>query len=391
MANFNFLDENGLLYHVGKVKTELGKKVDIYQGTTNGGKFLGINTVTGNVEPQSVPDTGVRDVEVDTGEGFDSVVDNNGVAQIDLTGYQELLTTSQMAVVNANPFTTNEKNKLNSIEEDAQENIIEIIKKNGTPITPGIDKDVDISVPTKTSDLSNDSLVASVTAASNAVIVNNTDPRNPTIDIVPLQMPETFTSTETNQDIEEGPVGTTLEGLDLTVLTPAIPTTEPTVGDTVIFPNGVQAKITSINSASDEFDAVIINVPVTTTWPSIPGDPMGNSALASLFNAKQNSLTSPQLNAVNSGITATKVTKLDGIETGAQVNVIEQVSLNGINATITNKIAELEFDVMEEVTSADYGEENEDKFFTVGSNGEGITFIAITAITNSEIDNIWAS
>lgn len=44
---------------------------------------------------------------------------------------------------------------------------------------------------------------------------------------------------------------------------------------------------------------------------------------------KQDNLTAEQLAAANSGITAAKVTKLDGVAEGAQVNVIETVKVNG--------------------------------------------------------------
>lgn len=47
------------------------------------------------------------------------------------------------------------------------------------------------------------------------------------------------------------------------------------------------------------------------------------------IDKKQDNLTAEQLAAVNSGITADKVSKLDGIATGAQVNVIETVKVNG--------------------------------------------------------------
>lgn len=47
------------------------------------------------------------------------------------------------------------------------------------------------------------------------------------------------------------------------------------------------------------------------------------------IDKKQDNLTAEQLAAVNSGVTADKVSKLDGIATGAQVNVIETVKVNG--------------------------------------------------------------
>lgn len=55
-----------------------------------------------------------------------------------------------------NDFTDEDKEKLDDIEAGAQENVIEVIKRNGTAL-PITDKTVDIAVPTTTSSLTNDS------------------------------------------------------------------------------------------------------------------------------------------------------------------------------------------------------------------------------------------
>lgn len=55
-----------------------------------------------------------------------------------------------------NDFTDEDKEKLDDIEEGAQENIIEVVKRNGVAL-PVTDKTVDIAVPTTTSSLTNDS------------------------------------------------------------------------------------------------------------------------------------------------------------------------------------------------------------------------------------------
>jgi len=55
-----------------------------------------------------------------------------------------------------NDFTDEDKEKLDDIEEGAQENVIEVIKRNGAAL-PVTDKTVDIAVPTTTSSLTNDS------------------------------------------------------------------------------------------------------------------------------------------------------------------------------------------------------------------------------------------
>lgn len=58
--------------------------------------------------------------------------------------------------LSTNDFTNPLKSKLEGIETGAQINDIELIKKNGTNISIGADKSVDIIVPTKLSDLTND-------------------------------------------------------------------------------------------------------------------------------------------------------------------------------------------------------------------------------------------
>ena len=55
-----------------------------------------------------------------------------------------------------NNFTTTLKNKLDGVAAGAQVNVIEIVKENGT-VLPITNKTIDITVPTKTSDLNNDS------------------------------------------------------------------------------------------------------------------------------------------------------------------------------------------------------------------------------------------
>ena len=58
--------------------------------------------------------------------------------------------------LSTNDFTDTLKNRLDGIEAGAQVNVIETVKVNGTALTPTA-KAVDVTVPTKTSDLTNDS------------------------------------------------------------------------------------------------------------------------------------------------------------------------------------------------------------------------------------------
>lgn len=60
-------------------------------------------------------------------------------------------------VLSTNDYTTAEKNKLAGIAAGAQVNAITTVKVNGTALTPDANKAVDVTVPTKTSQLTNDS------------------------------------------------------------------------------------------------------------------------------------------------------------------------------------------------------------------------------------------
>lgn len=58
--------------------------------------------------------------------------------------------------LSTNDYTNAEKNKLSDIASGAQVNVIEAVKVNGTALTPS-NKSVDVTVPTKVSQLTNDS------------------------------------------------------------------------------------------------------------------------------------------------------------------------------------------------------------------------------------------
>lgn len=58
--------------------------------------------------------------------------------------------------LSTNDYTSAEKQKLSGIANGAQVNVIESVKVNGTKLTPS-SKAVDVTVPTKTSQLANDS------------------------------------------------------------------------------------------------------------------------------------------------------------------------------------------------------------------------------------------
>lgn len=70
--------------------------------------------------------------------------------------------------LSTNDYTSAEKQKLSGIASGAQANVIELVKVNGTKLTPS-SKAVDVTVPTKTSQLTNDSGYQSATAVESII------------------------------------------------------------------------------------------------------------------------------------------------------------------------------------------------------------------------------
>ena len=70
--------------------------------------------------------------------------------------------------LSTNDYTSAEKQKFSGIASGAQVNVIESVKVNGTALTPS-SKAVDVTVPTKTSQLTNDSGYQSATAVESII------------------------------------------------------------------------------------------------------------------------------------------------------------------------------------------------------------------------------
>ena len=93
----------------------------------------------------------IEEIQVD---GTALTPDANKAVNIDLSGKVDKVTGKQLSTED---YTTAEKTKLAGIAAGADENVIEIVKVNGTALTPDSNKAVDVTVPTKVSDLTNDS------------------------------------------------------------------------------------------------------------------------------------------------------------------------------------------------------------------------------------------
>ena len=101
-------------------------------------------TDTTNTVPLTPTDKEQIESAIQTNENNIEILDENKVDKVEGYGLSK------------NDFTDTLKSKLDEIDESADVNLIESISINGTNI-PIIDKNVDVIVPTKTSDLSNDS------------------------------------------------------------------------------------------------------------------------------------------------------------------------------------------------------------------------------------------
>lgn len=181
--NKKFLDENGLLYYHGKNKEALAKKVDKVSGkdlSTNDytneekAKLAAIAENANNyVLPAATAETlgGIK-----VGDRLSITADGTLSATV-----QEVTIDSAMSETSANPvqnkvvkgeldkkvdkvtgkqlstedYSTNEKTKLAGIAAGAQVNVIETVAVNGVNQTI-TNKKIDISVPTKVSDIEND-------------------------------------------------------------------------------------------------------------------------------------------------------------------------------------------------------------------------------------------
>lgn len=86
---------------------------------------------------------------------YNKLLDENRLAQLWALIKGKFVQAETGKGLSTNDFTTEEKNKLSNIEAGANENIIEGIAVNNVDITP-VNKRVNLVVPTKVSDLTND-------------------------------------------------------------------------------------------------------------------------------------------------------------------------------------------------------------------------------------------
>lgn len=165
MAEKKFLDQNGLLYVWSKIKTELGTKVDKVDGMGLSHNDLTDELVT---KINNAGDSSFSGAYSDlTGKPKINNVElgaTNSLADLGIQAAGDYATNTALANkvdkvdgkgLSTNDYTDADKAKLTGIATGAQANVIETIKVNGVAETV-TDKAVDITVPTKLSELTND-------------------------------------------------------------------------------------------------------------------------------------------------------------------------------------------------------------------------------------------
>ena len=99
---------------------------------------------------------------------YNKLLDENRLAQLWALIKGKFVQAETGKGLSTNDFTTEEKNKLSNIEAGANENIIEGIAVNNVDITP-VNKRVNLVVPTKVSDLTNDEKFQTDTEVASAI------------------------------------------------------------------------------------------------------------------------------------------------------------------------------------------------------------------------------
>lgn len=151
MRNF---EEGAFEYFVDKLKDKLGLKADK--------TYVDDKVKTDVPEDAKFTDTVYDDANI---RDNISALQNNKVDKVTGKG------------LSTNDFTTNEKNKLQNIAENAQVNVIEVVKVNGTALTPTT-KEVNVLVPAATHVINNlisTNTTSALSAAQGKILKDLTD------------------------------------------------------------------------------------------------------------------------------------------------------------------------------------------------------------------------
>lgn len=195
--------------------------------------------------------------------------------------------------------------------EDAVDEAFNAVSEALDTLQDNID-DVADSIPTKVSDLENDSRYQTKTDLDNAI--------NPIKDVIPT----------------EATVGNKLADKNfVTVSIEAAKAAFKGVSASGLTEEQFLAWANSLTT--DENDYVFWNTVDSNGNAILKRYVRSSSSWIYEYTLSNNSFSTSEWNAIQSGITSELVSKLTNIEAGAQVNILEGVQVSGIDLAITNK------------------------------------------------------
>lgn len=298
-----YLDYDGLLYFWQKLKAYFVPQTrKINNKALSADITLTASDVSALPDSTTIPSPGTGS-SYPTMDGTKALGTNAGYARVDHVHPHDTSRVPTSRTVNGHALSANVTVTASDIgvESGAEVNVIETVKVNGTALTV-TDKAVDVTVPTKTSDLTNDSNF--VSDASYVHTDNNftTTLKNKLDGIasgaeVNVQADWNVTTTTSDAYIKNKPTIPTLQNVFGIVKVGTTNIEADTTRDTLTLEAGNNVTLTP--DATN--DKVTISATDTTYSDVVAG---GASGL----------------------MTGADKTKLDGIEAGAEVNVVDNVT-----------------------------------------------------------------
>lgn len=341
-GNFASLDVNGNLVDSGHKHSDyitshqdITGKADKVSNSTSG-NFAGLDS-NGNLTDSGhkhsdykTVQTAVSDPSINgTGTSFiDTIAQNENGEIIATKKYVQNASSSQGGLMSSAHY-----NKVESVETGSQVNVIDTIKVNGTTQTV-TSKAVDITMPTKLTDLTNDG-----NFVRDADYVH-TD--NNFTDAEQTKLAGIATGSQVNV-IETIKInGAAQSVVDKTVDLPAYPTTLPA--------SDVYSWAKAENKPSYNFSEIGLKPTTVAGYGIVDAKiesgtiTLGSETITPLtahqdISGKVDKITGKGLSTED--YTTEEKTKLGTIEANAQINIIEDVKINGVSQTITNKSIDL--------------------------------------------------
>lgn len=229
--------------------------------------------------------------------------------------------------LSANDYTTEEKEKLSGVASGAEVNKINSIKVNGTTVSPDSNKIIRLTIPTKASDIS--ALPDSTKYAASLSFSINTSTFVVTAQLVDQNGDNLGNAQTIDLPLESvvvnGSYNNTTKKVVLTLQNGN--TIEFSVADLVA---GLQTELSASNKLNPSYIAY------NSTHRAV------TDTEKATWNGKQNALSTEQLAAVNSGITADIVSAdsaalIDLVNNGAKnilKNTATSTELNGVTFTV---------------------------------------------------------